>query len=338
MYINPVVTVLMTAFNAEDYIGEAIKSILNQTFKNFELLIVDDGSADSTYTKIMEFSDDRIRVIRNEKNEGIMESANIGLAHSRGKYIARIDADYIAVPSRLDRQVTFMEANPEVGLCGSFVETFGSDVCIYRPPTSDNEICVNLLFGNCIVHSSVIMRHSVLVQYQLFYRLPLAEDYDLWCQMSRVTQVHNIPEVLVRYRKHDEQVTSTNFLQVKEFANEAIVDHLNTFFGYILSLDDLKLLHVVLIEPEAEPSYAKILHVIKKLNHYNDEYDVRDGFSFFKRLKKKILLHQMRATKKFQFRDSLSLIKAHFPSIYEILGYRYATKLLLLTLVGKRRK
>ncbi len=336
--LQPVVTILITAFNAEKHIAETIESVLNQTFQDFELLIVDDGSADNTYVQILEFSDTRIRVIRNEQNKGTMESANIGLAHSRGKYIARIDADDIALPIRLEKQVAFMEANPNVGFCGTFAEIFGTEKGLLSSPTIDAEIAVDLFFYNCFVHSSVIMRRSVLVQYQLFYRIPFSDDYDLWCQMSRVTQVRNIPDILVRYRKHAAQITKTHLSKFVESTNEVIATHLNTFFGDILSLDDLNLLHTVIIEPEAEPRYAEILAVIDKLNFYNDKHRVRDGAVFLKGLKNKIVLHQMRATKKFHFSDFILIMRAHLRPLYEILGFRYATKLIFYTFVAKRRK
>lgn len=335
--LQPVATILITAFNAEKYIAETIESVLNQTFQDFELLIVDDGCADNTYVQILEFSDTRIRVIRNEQNKGTMESANIGLAHSRGKYIARIDADDIALPIRLEKQIAFMEANPNVGLCGTFAETFGTEKGLLSSPTVDAEIAVDLFFYNCFVHSSVIMRRSVLVQYQLFYRIPFSDDYDLWCQMSRVTRVRNIPDILVRYRKHATQITKTHLSKFVESTNEVIATHLNTLFGDILSLDDLKLLHTVIIEPEVEPRYAQILALNNKLNFYNDKCGVRDRAIFLKMLKKKILLHQMHATKKFHFSDFMRITQSYLRPLYEIVGFRYATKLLFYMFIAKRR-
>lgn len=334
--VKPIVTVLISAFNAEKYIAETIESVLNQTFKDFELLIVDDGSKDGTYARILEFSDNRIRVIQNEKNEGLTSSLNKGILYSKAKYIARLDADDIALPVRLDKQVKFMEAHPNVGLCGSFSKAFGTEECIFKVPT-DDEISVDLCFKNCFIHPSVIIRRSVLDQYKLLYRPFAAEDYDLWCQMSRVTQVRNIPEVLIRYRIHNTQLSNVNNLKIKDSVDKIRINHLNSLFENILNSDDLKLLHTVVINPEIEPEYVKILDVFRKLNHYNDECGVPDGVIFLKRLKKRIVLYQMRATKKYRFNDFVLIMKSHLYLIYEILGYRYATKLLLCTLIAKRR-
>ncbi len=335
--LNPVVTVLVAAFNAENYISETIQSVLSQTFKNFELLIVDDGSTDSTHVRILEFSDDRIHVLRNKKNEGLISSLNRGILHSKAKYIARLDADDIAFPTRLEKQVAFMEANLEVGLCGTFAEVFGAETGIMKVPTEHDEISAELCILNRFIHPSVIMRRSVLSQHRLLYRLPFAEDYDLWCRMSLVTQVRNIPEVLVRYRKHEEQVTNRSFLKVQEATDKVIISHLNTLFAGILNTNELKLL-LTIIHVAAVPQYAIILGVVDKLNLHNDNRGTHDKVSLLKVLEKKIILHQMRATKKYRFNDFILIVRAHFRLLYEILGYRYGTKLLFCTLIAKRRK
>jgi glycosyltransferase involved in cell wall biosynthesis len=336
--LQPVVTILITAFNAEKHIAETIESVLNQTFQDFELLIIDDGSTDSTCAQILEFSDVRIRLVRNEKNEGLTPSLNKGIVHSRAKYIARLDADDIALPTRLRKQVAFMEANSNVGLCGTFAEIFGTETGILKSPEADGEISVDLCFFNCFVHSSVMIRRSILDQYKLSYRLPFCEDYDLWCQISRVSQVYNIPEILVRYRKHAQQMTNVHLSKYVEFKDEVIGTYLNTLFEDVIDLDVLQFIYKTIVHPEEEPEYAKILDAVKKLNHYNDKHRVRDGAVFLKGLKNKIVLHQMCATKKFHFSDFILIMRAHLRPLYEILGFRYATKLIFYTFVAKRRK
>ena len=121
----PKLSVIMPAYNAEKYIGEAIESILNQTFTDFEFIIIDDGSSDHTADIIKGFHDERIRFIQNEKNSGVANTLNKGLELSQGEYIARMDADDISLPARFEKQVAFMEANPDVAVVGCGIELFG---------------------------------------------------------------------------------------------------------------------------------------------------------------------------------------------------------------------
>ena len=123
--MNPLVTVLMPVYNGEKYLKEAIESILNQTFKDFEFLIINDGSTDNSVKIIQSFNDLRIRLIHNESNIGLIKTLNKGLKLSNGKYIARMDCDDVSLPKRLSVQINFMEKHPEIGVCGSWVKIIG---------------------------------------------------------------------------------------------------------------------------------------------------------------------------------------------------------------------
>ena len=123
--MNPLVTVLMSVYNGEKYLERAIKSILNQTFKDFEFLIINDGSTDNSVKIIQSFNDLRLRLIHNESNIGLIKTLNKGLKLSNGKYIARMDCDDISLPKRLSIQASFMEKYPEIGVCGSWVKIIG---------------------------------------------------------------------------------------------------------------------------------------------------------------------------------------------------------------------
>ncbi len=206
---SPLVSVLMSVYNGERYVRFAIESILHQTFTDFEFLIIDDGSNDESVPLIQGFRDSRIRLVRNGRNLGLVASLNRGLEMARGAYVARMDADDISMPERLQRQVDFMDANPEVDICGAWLEAFeGRDKSIWAPPLSDEEIKANLVFESVVYHPTVMMRHTVFSDLAARYDedYPYAQDYELWCRLSRSCRFANIGEVLLRYRLHERSV------------------------------------------------------------------------------------------------------------------------------------
>jgi glycosyltransferase involved in cell wall biosynthesis len=207
--VVPRVTVLMAVYNGEPFLAEAMQSILDQTFTDFEFLIIDDGSTDKTVAVIEGFCDFRIRLIRNTKNCGLVDSLNLGLELARGEYIVRMDADDISLPLRLERQVDFMDQNPEVGVCGSWLEAFhDTSVAVWSPPLFDAEIKASLLFESVLYHPTVIIRYSMfpgfLFKYDKEYQN--AEDYELWCRLSPLCRFANIGEVFLKYRLHDKSI------------------------------------------------------------------------------------------------------------------------------------
>lgn len=210
---KPYVTVLMTAFNAEKFIAEAIESILNQTFKNFEFIIVDDGSEDSTRDVIDSYDekDERIKVLYNHSNKGLIYSLNRGLDEAKGEYIARMDADDISLPTRLEVQVSFMDSNKEIGVSSAWMKTLGkSKEVVWQTPVTHEEIIARMFCHNCIWHPTAMIRKDTLDTYNLRYdsNHPKAEDYKLWLEIARYKKLANIPQILHRYRIHDQQKTS----------------------------------------------------------------------------------------------------------------------------------
>lgn len=200
----------MSVYNGEIHLQEAIDSILHQTFEDFEFLVIDDGSTDNTATIVASYSDPRIRFVLNWDNVGLAASLNRGIQVARGEYIARMDADDVSLPERLERQIDFMDAHPEVGVCGSWIENFG-DVrsTIWKVPAEHERIVAELLFGDCIAHPSVLLRKSCLEGADSKYNPAMreAQDYDLWVRLSREgMRFANLREVLVRRRLHHRQV------------------------------------------------------------------------------------------------------------------------------------
>lgn len=210
--INPLVSVVLAIYNGEKYMNQAIESILSQTFTDFELIIIDDGSKDKTPELLSKFTDPRIRIITNNPNKGLVYSLNLGIAESKGKYIARMDADDISLPERLQRQVDFMENHPEIGICGAWFLSFDDDLKennIVRYPPSDIKLRAQMFVMTPFCHPSVMIRKSVLEKHQLEYSYNYyrAEDYGLWVELLQFTQGATIPEVLLHYRRHESNET-----------------------------------------------------------------------------------------------------------------------------------
>lgn len=201
---TPLVTVLMPAFNAEKYVAEAIESVLEQTYQNFEFIIINDGSTDNTEKIIYRYNDPRIVYIRNESNIRLVATLNKGIRIARGKYIMRMDADDISVVDRMKLQVAFMEQYPEIGVCGSFLSVFGETIKPYlsKRPEMDEDIRARMLVCNSIGHPNVMIKKSVMIDNNVwydetYYRM---EDWGLWISLMPYCKFYNIQLPLILYR------------------------------------------------------------------------------------------------------------------------------------------
>jgi glycosyltransferase involved in cell wall biosynthesis len=195
----------MSVHNDRRYLAESVGSVLDQSFDDFEFLIVDDGSTDGSSQVLRYTGDPRVRTITNARNVGLTCSLNIGLASARGKYVARMDADDIAEPMRLEWQVDAMERQPDLGLLGSgrlLIDDAGETINIARPAHGRTAVLWKMLLGNAFAHPTVMIRRDVLEHHQLRYdeRFVTAQDYELWVRLLQHTAVDNLPEPLVRYR------------------------------------------------------------------------------------------------------------------------------------------
>ena len=206
----PRVTVLMPVFNGEEFLQEAVESILCQTFPDFELLIINDGSTDGSREILIRLSDPRIRLIHNERNMGLIATLNHGMGLARGEYIARMDCDDVSRPERLAKQVDFLDQNPEVGICGAWFRKFGPGTNkVVRWETEPVAVRASMLFSCTLPHPTVMLRKALFAAHDLLYdaAYPHAEDYDLWSRALNFMQAANLPEVLLDYRVHPHQVT-----------------------------------------------------------------------------------------------------------------------------------
>lgn len=225
----PEVTVLMPAHNAGRYLEPAVSSILRQTLREFTLLVIDDGSTDGSIERLRTLRDGRIRVVRNERNLGLVATLNRGLDEATGRYIARMDADDLAHPNRLERQVAFLERRTDVGLCGTWFSRFGAQPRrIIRPPTEPAEVEAELFARSPLCHPSVMVRRDVLERFRLRYDAAYlhCEDYELWTRLAQVTRLANLPEVLLHYRVHPGQVSSAMSAEQEQGADRIRVRQL----------------------------------------------------------------------------------------------------------------
>lgn len=206
---NPFISVILPVYNADPFLAESIQSILNQSFEDFELLLIDDGSTDKSLEVINSFADKRIRIIENGVNKGLVFTLNKGLELSKGKYIARMDADDISAPQRFERQIKAMEADQEIIVCGTQAEYFGVITGISKLPVSSDEIKAGLFFGSCFIHPSVMIRRSVLEQFKIVYQSKYIhlEDYEMWFQLFSKGKFLNVNEPLIKYRVGEQNIT-----------------------------------------------------------------------------------------------------------------------------------
>jgi glycosyltransferase involved in cell wall biosynthesis len=206
------VTVLMPVFNAEKHLIEAIISILNQTYIFFEFIIINDGSIDDSENIILSFNDNRIIYIKNEINLGLIKTLNLGFSLAKGKYLVRMDSDDISDLKRLEKQLEYMESNPEIGLLGSNFIIFGDQNEYVKYPKDNDEIKIASIFYNPFCHPSVMIRKEIIDKNQLLFNQKYlhAEDYRLWTEFLKITKVHNLQDFLLNYRSHSAQVSKVH--------------------------------------------------------------------------------------------------------------------------------
>jgi glycosyltransferase involved in cell wall biosynthesis len=233
---NPSVSVIMSVYNGERFLKEAVESILAQSFTDLEFIIIDDGSTDQSARILENYNDSRIIRIKNASNIGLTKSLNLGLKKARGFYIARIDADDISKPGRLAAQIAYLNSNPQIAVLGSAYETIDENsklIQTFYPPSCPLVITWSLLFGNPIAHSSVVYRRDIILQLGGYdENILYAQDYDLW---SRITEkgfmisVLNIP--LIQLRNHKAQITLIKQTRSRETALNIARKNLQQLLG-----------------------------------------------------------------------------------------------------------
>ncbi|TVP44817.1 MAG: glycosyltransferase [Gemmatimonadales bacterium] len=242
---TPVVNVLMSVYNGEAHLPEALDTLLSQTFRAFEMVVVDDGSTDGSLRILQEHAerDDRIRLLCNESNRGLSASLNRGLLLCRAPIVARADADDIYAPNYLETQLRLLRDRPELGVVSSAfdkVDVDGNFLNSFRPPTEDAQIRAELLFSNCLTHSTTVFRAGLVRAAggydETFWT---AQDYELWSRLRDSARFANSDVPLVRYRRHDGATTRRRG-QAGERLSLTVTQRLLTkYLSRPLALDDI---------------------------------------------------------------------------------------------------
>jgi len=267
----PKISVILPVYNSEKYLGEAIASILNQSFSDFELIILNDGSTDNSKNVIESFNDKRI-VLVDQSNLGLAATLNRGIMMARGELIARQDNDDVSLPDRLEKQIEFLESNPHISLLGTAAEIIdesGKSTGRYHKHSTDSTVLkFNLLFNNPFVHSSIVFRRSVLGLVGDYSTDPLFfEDHNLWSRIARVSGVSNLNACLVKYR----ELTSSMSRSTQDYVKRVNRQSVNNILFYC---PELQASHVELIVSylcgaqipvDYEAAYNKINAMLTKL-------------------------------------------------------------------------
>ncbi len=214
----PQVAVLMTVYNGGEYLRSAVESILNQTFSEFEFIIVNDGSVDDSATYLDSINDARVKVIHQE-NKGTAAAANLGLSHIRAPFVARMDADDIALPKRLEKQLAFMRSHPNIGIVGAQIAHVGRNGVgsSLNLPTQHAAIFKSMLNGqHGIAHSVIMIRTSILKSIGGYWQHRLIDDWDMMLRMGEISQLANLDEVLLHYRVHGASLNGSSQLELHQ--------------------------------------------------------------------------------------------------------------------------
>lgn len=227
---HELVSVIMPVYNPGKFLSKSINSILSQTYKNIQLVIIDDGSNRETKNALSTIIDKRVKIISNDKNMGLVTSLNVGIQNCDGNFIARMDADDISMIDRIEKQVNYLLKNNEIGVLGTHAQIINSNgkvVGSLKPVRTHSFISSNLLFGSCIIHPTVMFNLKNVDRKDLQYNenFKHAEDYELWLRLIKKYKFQNINLQLLQYRKHNSNIS-------KIFAQEQFDSTMNARFAH----------------------------------------------------------------------------------------------------------
>jgi len=332
--VNILLSVVLPVYNADKYLSEAINSIINQTYKNFELIIINDGSTDKSLDLIENYkkNDERIVLISRE-NKGLVASLNEAINKAKGEYIVRMDADDICFPSRFEEQLLFMIEN-DLDLCGSSIEIFRkknkSNILIL--PEKHNDILFRTFFFSSFAHPSTMIKKKVFKYVK--YENEVAEDYRLWCDIiSKGFKVGNINKVLLKYRIHDKQITQTK--------SKCLINSVNNIaINFAKNMDkEISILVKFGVTIQNENTYKEFKELFNKIIQYSKRYNVEKNNLYFiigvlysktkykSLLKYYLYLKATRGLKKDYKKELIFLLRSVLPIVMESYIYGVIRKL-----------
>lgn len=299
------ISVLMPVYNTpEDFLRDAIESILNQTYKDFEFVIVNDGSTNNAEEVIFSYKDSRIKYIKNEQNMGLIKTLNRGLDNATGEYVARFDSDDISLPNRLEIQAKFLDKNPQVGVVGSRYESFPKKR-ISDELTDSKLIKESLLVvSNQIGHPTVMFRKNILDENNIRYdeKALYVEDYKIWLDLIDKTEFSNIEEILLKYRRHGGSICSKNTIRQNINAQKIMFQAQSKFFNVKVN-DVISILENLFDDKNIDINDLKtILEFVNKIKFamknqsFSIEYKLNHQFAKFalKKCKKSFAYYKAR--------------------------------------------
>lgn len=287
----PLISIILPVYNSEKYIYAAVQSMLDQTFTDFELIVINDASTDGTLDILRNFNDPRIRLINNETNLKVVKCLNRGIDLAKGEFIARMDADDISYPQRLEKQLAYLQSHPDIDLCATWVKVFGADDFIHYPYEDHELIKTELLFLNIIRHPTIMFRRKPFIENKVYYNELYinCEDYGLWVELIDRLKFATLQEVLLEYRIHEKNtsipqsknwniIKRMNFMAYQvllkrmgvEYSEDELELHLNLGFKHITHLKDKEL--------------VQYLEWLKKLARANNRSKYFEEISFLNSL------------------------------------------------------
>jgi glycosyltransferase involved in cell wall biosynthesis len=255
------VSVVLPVFNGEAFVEDAVESILTQSMRDFELLVINDGSTDNTQEIIarLALNDSRIRLINHSKNAGLIASLNEGLELAQAKYVARLDADDIAHPKRFELQLKLLEESQQVIVCGSYIRLFGNRNGVKKYPTTNEELKSSLLFFCPLAHPSVMFRKKAVEKIGYENGFEFAEDYRLWSRLINEGDFAMIPQPLLSYRTSESQISHTKRL-LQQKNSLAVAQHLLEKLELEPSKNDLEFHEMAMFSKEITIDKLKNVH------------------------------------------------------------------------------
>ncbi len=276
----PLVSCIMTAYKKNQFLKESINSILDQTYKNFEIIFVIEYSEDQSEieSQLLNFKDERIKIIKNASKLGLAKSLNIAMENAKGKYLARMDDDDISLPKRFKKQVEFLESHKEVGICGTAAQVFGKNTGIIEAETNPEKLKIITLTRTPFIHPTVMMRKEFMDKYNLKYdHNYFTEDYELWSRCINYFPISNLDEILLMYRSSNISLTSSGNNEEKIHASHIKVmnNQVRNYLNYEPTRDELEYIQgrkdIIKYCHNKEELLAEKSRFIEKLIKLNNE-------------------------------------------------------------------